>query len=280
MHMGTPPRASWWRWHGRGGLSWTGASRRTRRRRGFRCGGSTLIRLADGRQLQLHELRVAPRRADASLINGSFWIDAENHAVVRAYFSLTGELRDEGSLLSVLAAPGPAGLIDYVSIDYGLSDMDWWLPRTVAARGVMQFGARLRLRTARGLDPAAPRWAAELDLHGETGDFSFARPALQVYSTLPLPLRLSLSSELAGGTGVGDLPQQRLWQIGGVLRAYDPAATRPRRRTQPRLLDLAGGTAVVARRVAARLPRFGALRGLDIRPAMSGRQATVCANVA
>jgi hypothetical protein len=508
----------------------------------FSSGGSTVIRLADGRQVQLHELRVAPRRADASLINGSFWIDAESHGVVQAYFSLAGELRDDGgSRISVLAVPGPAGLIEYVSIDYGLWDMHWWLPRTVAARGVMQFagmripleferryddyrvvgdtsaaallaasdtthglpdrpcrpatsltvaistaeptdsavqaawsrraardsvraaqrserlraagdttaaapevcdrpyvitsagrdallnselfdasiysaagallsetereellariraiapppwhvqaprvellgpglirynrveglslggratmgfgrldaalvarvgttgevgaelraarggsrlhgsvaayrrldvadvatapftpgsslgtlllgrdendyfratgietrltplvtrpqwydlrlfaerqtavateshftlrrlgdagrelrpnltadaadqfGARLRLRTAHGLDPAAPRWAAELDLHGETGDFSFGRPALRVYSTLPLPLRLSLASELAGGTGLGDLPQQRLWQIGGAqtLRAYDPAVMR------------------------------------------------------
>jgi hypothetical protein len=234
MHTWTPPLASWWRWHGRGGLSWTGALRRTRRtarermsaglrvdvgerllwRREtisrvewthdtvriqllgaraviqpvrtapqlpsglarslpslafdpvdselllrvdsafirhplsvgseahyrFSSGGSTVIRVADGRQLQLHELRVAPRRADASLINGSFWIDAESHGLVQAYFSLADEPRDEGGgRISILTAQGPAGLIEYVSIDYGLWDRRWWLPRTVAARGVMRF---------------------------------------------------------------------------------------------------------------------------------------------
>jgi hypothetical protein len=98
----------------------------------------------------------------------------------------------------------------------------------IAADAADQFGAMLRLRTSRGLDPAAFRWAAEAVLHGETGDFDFARPSLRLRANAPAVGRISLGGELAGGSSFGDTPAQRLWQVGGAgtLRGFDAAALR------------------------------------------------------
>src|SRR5690606_9841154 len=54
----------------------------------FASGDTTVIRLPDGRTVRLRELRILPRRRDPQLIRGSFWLDAETHAVVQAYFRL------------------------------------------------------------------------------------------------------------------------------------------------------------------------------------------------
>jgi hypothetical protein len=110
----------------------------------------------------------------------------------------------------------------------GLADSDRVLRPNIAADPADQLGATLRLRTAAGLDPAGFRWGAELELHGETGDYSFVRPALQLRAGVPLGRRVSVGAEVAGGSAFGEPPVQRLWQIGGVstLRGYDAAVAR------------------------------------------------------
>jgi hypothetical protein len=123
----------------------------------YAAGDSTLIRLPDGRSVRLRELRITPRRQDPELIAGSFWLDVETHAVVQAYFRLArpldsrrGELGGDG--IASTLVPSRAEL-DYIAIDYGLWELRWWLPRTVAAQGTVQVGpARMPLRFERRYD--------------------------------------------------------------------------------------------------------------------------------
>jgi hypothetical protein len=118
-----------------------------------------------------------------------------------------------------------------VNTDFSLPhlfDGDRTFRPNVAADPADQVGGELRLRTSGGLDPESFRWGAELALHGEAGDFRFARPALLLRAGMPLFGRLSLSAEAAGGTAFGTVPAQRLWQLGGgpTLRGYDAAVLR------------------------------------------------------
>jgi hypothetical protein len=100
-------------------------------------------------------------------------------------------------------------------------------PNVEALRGE-QVGATLRLRAARGLDPEGPRLGAELELHGEVGDHRFARPALRVRASTQLLPRVTLGAEGATGVGLGEVPPQRMWQLGGAetLRGHDFGAAR------------------------------------------------------
>ncbi|HEX7242797.1 MAG TPA: ShlB/FhaC/HecB family hemolysin secretion/activation protein [Longimicrobiaceae bacterium] len=118
----------------------------------FSSGDSTSIRLPGGRGVRLLELRIAARRADPRLINGSFWVDAETHAVVRAGFRLSRPFSSSGSGVSVLT-PEVTSELDHVAIDYGFLDLRWWLPRTVVARGVVRAaGMRVPLAYERSYE--------------------------------------------------------------------------------------------------------------------------------
>jgi hypothetical protein len=118
----------------------------------FSRGDSSSIRLPDGRGVRLVELRIAARRADPQLINGSFWVDAATHAVVRAAFRLSRSISASDSDLTVLV-PEVTAELDHVAIDYGLLDLRWWLPRSVVARGVVRVaGRRLPLAYERGYE--------------------------------------------------------------------------------------------------------------------------------
>jgi hypothetical protein len=105
----------------------------------FSAGDSLTIRIPGGRRVRILELRIAARRADSNLINGSFWLDSETHAVVRAGFRQSRPYSTRGGGISTIA-PELSGELDYVAIDYGLWDRRWWLPRTVVARGVARMG--------------------------------------------------------------------------------------------------------------------------------------------
>jgi hypothetical protein len=107
----------------------------------FSRGDSSAIRLPDGRAVRLVELRITARRSDPQLINGSFWVDAATHAVVRAAFRLSRSISASDSDFTVLV-PEVTAELDHVAIDYGLLDLRWWLPRTVVARGLVQVAGR------------------------------------------------------------------------------------------------------------------------------------------
>ncbi|HET6232381.1 MAG TPA: hypothetical protein VFE05_20065 [Longimicrobiaceae bacterium] len=118
----------------------------------FSTGDSIAIRLPGGRTVRTVELRIAARRPDPHLINGSFWIDSDTHAVVRAAFRLSRGYSSRVSGLSVLS-PEAGAELDYVVLDYGLIGLRWWLPRTIAARGVARFaGTRFPIEYERGYE--------------------------------------------------------------------------------------------------------------------------------
>ena len=179
----------------------------------FRSGDTTELRLPDG-PLRVIELEVVPRRSSLFVIRGSFWLDAETHAVVRFTFQLgrdvnarrwgvalwertrqdsTGalvtdttvsvgfglsevsgedvegersEFADSGPddgwrnlgaplrlrlLASVL--PDVEARLRFITVDYGLWDGEWWMPRLVALEGMMRImGVTAPLRYERRYD--------------------------------------------------------------------------------------------------------------------------------
>lgn len=133
----------------------------------FQSGNTTVIQLPDGRAVRLRELRIIPRRRHPQLINGSFWLDEETHAVVQAYFRLARafDADREGSFVASVQSQPDSGQaqpdsgqsrgrsinladigflkpiradIEYIALDYGLWDLQWWLPRLMTARGYVQ----------------------------------------------------------------------------------------------------------------------------------------------
>lgn len=121
----------------------------------FASGDSTLITLPDGRAIRLLELRLTPRRADPHLVSGSLWLEADGYAVVQGVFRLARafdlerDLDDEDDKDDVGKIPGffkPIRAdLRYLTIDYGLWELRWWLPRVVALEGHASVGALLRV---------------------------------------------------------------------------------------------------------------------------------------
>jgi hypothetical protein len=117
----------------------------------FRAGDTTVIALPDGRRVRLRELQIIPRRKDVHLVRGSFWLDAESHAVVQAGFRLADDFDlerddddDDTDDIPGILKPIRAS-VRYVTIEYGLWDLRWWLPRVIAFEGAASVG---RLATA------------------------------------------------------------------------------------------------------------------------------------
>ncbi len=119
----------------------------------FASGDTTTMRLPDGRTLQLLELRVIPRREEAHLLRGSLWIDAATRGVVRGVFRLaaewdferdaepedTADVRDIPGILKPIKMD-----MRYLTIEYGLVDFRWWLPRLMAVEGGASVGSLAR----------------------------------------------------------------------------------------------------------------------------------------
>ncbi len=113
----------------------------------YRAGSRTSIQLQDGRVIRLLELEIIPRRSDPRLISGSFWLEAETHAVVQAGFRLARkinvirDLNDEDDDDDVpFFLRDMTAEVDYVTIDYGLYDLRWWMPRLIAFEGSVRAG--------------------------------------------------------------------------------------------------------------------------------------------
>ncbi|MFO7894543.1 MAG: hypothetical protein R6U63_12480 [Longimicrobiales bacterium] len=119
----------------------------------YAVGDTTVIRLPDGEEVRLVELRAIPRARDVRVVTGSFWIELENHAIVQALFRPAREFDlerdlarfdpdDAGDLDDVPAVFKPIIFeIDYVTVDYGLWEMRWWMPRHMGFHGSLRMGA-------------------------------------------------------------------------------------------------------------------------------------------
>jgi hypothetical protein len=112
----------------------------------FRSGGETHLRLPDGRTIRLVELQVIPRRREFYLASGSLWLEADTHAVVRAVVqpARPWDIELDGDEDDTKDVPGFVkpirAEIRYITIDYGLWEMRWWLPRLIAFEGVAEVG--------------------------------------------------------------------------------------------------------------------------------------------
>lgn len=137
----------------------------------FRSADTTEIRLPDGRTVRLLGIEVEPRIQDVHHFVGTVWVDADSHAMVRAVFRLADAFdleRDDddpdtddipGFLKPIQAE------VKYFTVEYGLWELRWWLPRLVAIEAVASAGgfARAPLRYERTYsdytvegDPDAP----------------------------------------------------------------------------------------------------------------------------
>lgn len=104
----------------------------------FSSGDTTTLTLPNGRTLRLLELRVRPRRAEFNLMNGSLWFDADSYGVVRAVFAparpfdieLDGDSGDADEIPGFVK-PIRAE-VKYVTIEYGLYELRWWMMRYFA----------------------------------------------------------------------------------------------------------------------------------------------------
>jgi hypothetical protein len=120
----------------------------------YASGDSVRFTLPDGRAVRLREVRIAARKPRWDLLVGSLWFDVASAHLVRAVFRpsapfdimhfLKREEPDDYDDIprAVRAMMSPATItIDAFTVEYGLHEQRWWLPRlqTVEARGQMGF---------------------------------------------------------------------------------------------------------------------------------------------
>lgn len=118
----------------------------------YATGDTTAIRLPDGSEIRLVELRAIPRERDVRVVTGSFWIELDNHAIVKALFrparpfDLERDLarldpEEEEELDEVPAILKPITFdVEYLTVDYGYWEMRWWMPRLMAFHGSLRMG--------------------------------------------------------------------------------------------------------------------------------------------
>ena len=118
----------------------------------YSSGDSITIKLGDGKLIRVQELRVRARAPDWKLSVGSLWIDVATGQFVRGVFRLSQQMdiwkvakeEDDNDLEEVpkfvkpLLSPMRAN-ISSVTIEYGLHEGRFWLPRVQTAEAEMQM---------------------------------------------------------------------------------------------------------------------------------------------
>ena len=119
----------------------------------YQSGDTTVITLQNGRTIRLLELRIIPRRDDFHLLTGSFWLEDEHAALVRAVFrparpwDLERDLAPDDSEDAKDAKGIPGFLkpiraeVRYITVEYALLEGTWWLPRLIAVDAVASAGS-------------------------------------------------------------------------------------------------------------------------------------------
>jgi len=142
----------------------------------YASGDTSRIRLPrQERTITLVEVLIEPRRADFGLLAGGLWFDEESGALVRAYyrparpFDLELDEPEESDEVPAFLKPMVV-TIDYMTIDYGLQELQWWLPNR------MGFEGQLKMRGDAIAAPVTLEWSvsdyainqeSDIDLLGE-----------------------------------------------------------------------------------------------------------------
>jgi hypothetical protein len=118
----------------------------------YALGDSMSYRLPQGTVIKLSELRIQPREPRWNLVVGSFWFDAATHQLVRAAYRLSVEMdiwevakQDDPDVQDDIPAwvmpmlTPMRAKISAITVEYGLYEGRFWLPRLQAAEGEGQM---------------------------------------------------------------------------------------------------------------------------------------------
>ncbi|MEN8144513.1 MAG: BamA/TamA family outer membrane protein [Gemmatimonadota bacterium] len=116
----------------------------------YASGDTMRVLLSTGRAITLVEVRLEPRRSDFSLLAGSLWFDLETAALVRAAYRparpFNMEVDDPKGGDNVPGFLQPIVVdVDFITIDYALRELQWWLPHRIRMEGYGKAGSVLRL---------------------------------------------------------------------------------------------------------------------------------------
>jgi hypothetical protein len=117
----------------------------------YQSGDTLAIRLQDGREVRVIELRVLPRRQDPHTVRGVLWVDAASGALVQGAFRLARKVDiihdmnaiDEEDLRIVERVPFITPMefdISLLTVEYSLWEMRHWLPRAMRFEGMVRTG--------------------------------------------------------------------------------------------------------------------------------------------
>jgi len=116
----------------------------------FALGDSVSIAPQDGRRITLRELRTRPRAPRWNLSVGSYWFDTERMQLVRAVYRLSvpydvwtevSNAGEKGPPWYVKALAQPLkGELQAVTLEYGLYESRFWLPRVRRVDGIVRAG--------------------------------------------------------------------------------------------------------------------------------------------
>lgn len=144
----------------------------------FASGDSVDIVLPDGKRLKLREIVATPRRAVWNLVVGSFWFETESAQLARAVMRFSAPMdiwetveAEDPDAREDIPAPVRGMLspmkaeITAVTIEYGLFEQRYWLPRTQGAEGYARVSfmrvpfrveQRYQYETVNGFDDLPP----------------------------------------------------------------------------------------------------------------------------
>jgi hypothetical protein len=119
----------------------------------YRSGDSVTFRLPDGRRIRLREVTVIARSPRWDLIVGSLWFDTRSASLVRAVYRPAapwdiakyvesvdpGEFDDVPRLVRPMIFPMTATITAF-TVEYGLHEQRWWLPRSQTVEGRARMG--------------------------------------------------------------------------------------------------------------------------------------------
>ncbi len=117
----------------------------------FRSGDTLRIRFPGAdRTVTLVEATVEPREARFDRIVGSLWFDAETAVLARAVYrpaidyDFDREEPEDADEVPGFVKPIRAD-VDYITVDYGLQELRWWLPNRMAFDGTATIGGIARM---------------------------------------------------------------------------------------------------------------------------------------